>query len=744
MILTPTVVYLETMINHTGILQFMKNKVLIPLVAVGVLAAFFSFKYISSDAAEDNSPATAQRKSLIVSTVLRAVKEGHFAPRPVDDSLSYTIYHKLLDNLDYERKFFTQQDIDVLKADEFRIDDQLNNGEVDFFDRLNKVFIASIDRADAIQKEALATPFDFSTDEKITLSGDDMPWPADEAALKIRWRQYLKYRTLARYVDLKKERDKKHDNKDSAKVALKTDAALEAEARQGIRKTQEAYFRRLRKFDDNERFSLFVNTIANAEDPHTDYFPPKTKEAFDIQMSGSFVGIGASLKEEEGKVKVAAILPGTASWRQGELKAGDEITKVAQGAGEPVDIQGFDIDEVVQKIRGKKGTEVRLTVKKVDGSVKVIPIIRDEVKIEETFAKSAIFKSAGGPVGYIYLPEFYADFKDMNGRRCADDVAQEIIKLKNAGVTGIILDLRYNGGGSLSDVVDMAGLFIDEGPIVQVKSTDASPSTLRDSQKGTLYDGPLAIMVNGGSASASEIMAAAMQDYKRAVIVGSPTFGKGTVQKVISLDEYLDPITQMRMMNEPPIGHVKLTVQKFYRVNGGSTQLRGVIPDIKLPDPYSHLDLGERKDKTALKWDEIPAANYHPVNGVNIPQLAAASAKRVAANEAFKLIEENGAKVKQQQEDNSYSLNEVAYAKEMEEVSVMSKKQEELEKKGTPIPVTNPREDYKRINADSSTVTKNKNWLKNLQKDIYISETINIINDMAKPAMKVNMGMGLK
>lgn len=347
-------------------------------------------------------------------------------------------------------------------------------------------------------------------------------------------------------------------------------------------------------------------------------------------------------------------------------------------------------------------------------------------------------------MGYIYLPEFYANFKDMSGRRCAEDVALEIQKLKFAGVTGIILDLRNNGGGSLSDVVDMAGLFIDEGPIVQVKSADAPASTLRDAQKGTLYDGPLAIMINGGSASASEIMAAAMQDYKRAIIVGSPTFGKGTVQKVIGLEEYMDPITRIRMSNEAPVGSLKLTVQKFYRVNGGSTQLRGVTPDIHLPDAYSQLDLGERKDKTALKWDEIPAANYTPLNAVNVPALAAASAKRVASNGVFKLIDESGAKLKQREEDNSYSLNEAVYLKEQEEASVMSKKLEELEKKGTTMAVSNPREDLKRINMDSTTVNKNKNWIKNLQRDIYISETINIINDMARPNVKVNMGMGMK
>jgi carboxyl-terminal processing protease len=405
---------------------------------------------------------------------------------------------------------------------------------------------------------------------------------------------------------------------------------------------------------------------------------------------------------------------------------------------------GFDLDDVVAKIRGKKGTEVRLTVKKVDGAIKVISIIRGEVLLEETFAKSAIFKSPGGPVGYIYLPEFYADFQHINGRRSAEDVAKEVEKLKNAGVTGIILDLRNNGGGSLSDVVDMAGLFIDQGPMVQVKSTGEASTTLRDASKGTLYDGPLAIMVNGGSASASEIMAAAMQDYKRAVIVGSPTYGKGTVQKVIGLEEYMDPIARMRMMNDQPIGSVKLTVQKFYRINGGSTQLRGVTPDIKLPDAYSELALGERKDKAALKWDEIPASAYKPVNAVNVPILQTASAKRIASNGEWKLIEQSAVRLKARENDNSYPLNEVAYKKELEEATALSKKLEELEKKATPLQVVNLKEDHARINADSSTIGRNQNWLKNLQKDIYISETVAIINDMTKNTMKVNIGMGMK
>jgi carboxyl-terminal processing protease len=723
----------------------MKNKVLIPLVAAGALAAFFSFKYIGADGGDDNGQPTTERRGLIVSTLMRAIKEGHYAPRPVDDSLSYAVFHKLLDQLDYERKFFTQKEVEALKRYELDIDDEINLGQTTFYDKLNSLFVASIDRADSIQKEVLAQPFTFTSDEKVVLTEENMPWPADYTALKARWTQYLKYRTLSKYVELKDAREKTKANKDSAKVVLKTDAALEVEARASLRKNQDAYFKRLRKLDANERFSLYVNAIATSEDPHTDYFAPKTKEAFDVAMSGTFFGIGAQLKpEEDGRVTVAAIIPGSPSARQGELKAGDEILKVAQAGGEPWDIMGFDLDEVVSKIRGKKGTEVRLTVKKVDKSVKVISIIRGEVALEETFAKSAIFKSPGGPVGYIYLPEFYADFQHINGRRSAEDVAKEVEKLKNSGVTGIILDLRNNGGGSLSDVVDMAGLFIDQGPMVQVKSTDQASTTLRDASKGTLYDGPLAIMVNGGSASASEIMAAAMQDYKRAVVVGSPTYGKGTVQKVIGLEEYIDPITRMRMMNESPIGSVKLTVQKFYRINGGSTQLRGVTPDITLPDAYSELDMGERKDKAALRWDEIPAAAYKPVNAVNIPILASASSKRLASNGEWKLIEQSAARLKARQNDNSYSLSEAEYRKEMAEATALSKKLEDLEKKATPLAVTNLKEDQGRITADSAAMNRNKNWLKNLQKDIYISETVSIINDMAKNTMKVSMGMGMK
>lgn len=727
-------------------LEFMKTKILIPLSIIIVLIGFFSFRYAKG---EGSVPTT--RHELVLQSVMKTIQDGHFSPRNLDDSFSARIYDKMLDNLDYEKKFFTQQEINKLKANRYQIDDQIKENSTVFFDSIDTLFKTGLTRAEGYYKEILKTPFAFNGNEKIQLNGDKLAFAADETALKARWSQYLKYRVLSKYVDLKDAQEK-----DKTATKKKTDAELEAEARASVQKNQESFFRRLRKVDDNQRFAIYINAITNSEDPHTDYFPPKDKLRFDEAMSGSFSGIGAQLRDEDGKIKIAGIIAGSPSWKQGQLKTGDEIQKVGQGSAEPEDIQGWEIDDVVQKIRGKKGTEVRLTVKKVDGSMKVIPIVRGDVQIEETFARSAVIQGKSGPIGYIYLPEFYADFNKRDGRRCAEDVAIEVQKLKSAGVAGIILDLRNNGGGSLSDVVDMGGLFIDQGPIVQVKSSDAPPMTLRDNSKGSLYDGPLAIMVNTGSASASEIMAAAMQDYKRAVIVGTPTFGKGTVQKVVSLDENIDPMTRMQIASSEkgnellgtPVGALKLTMQKFYRVNGGSTQMKGVTPDVILPDPYAHIDLGESRDKAALPWDEIPAASYQASrNAINTADLASKSRARVTANPIFTLIQENSKKLKAQEEDHLYSLNEAAYRKELADANATSKKMEELEKKGTPLTITNLKEDLAQINRDSSTVTKNNDWIKNLKKDIYISETVNIVNDMTgnKPAMKVSAnGMGMK
>ncbi len=759
-------------------LRFMKNKILIPLVIVGALAAFFSFKYSGGDDKTGDG-----RKVLVQETIAKAIKEVHFAPRELNDTFSDRVYHKVLEELDYEKKFFTQQDINALSKYEFSIDDEIRNGSVEFFDKMDAIYAKRIDQTEGFYKELLKEPFHFNVDEQIQLNGEHTTYAADEAQLKDHWRKILKFRVLGKYVELKNAQDKAEgkvkkgegtnknlaDEEDEADAAApaadtkpatkhKTDAELEADARESVRKNMEYTFKRLHKLKSNERFTYYIDAITTSEDPHTDYFPPKEKEEFDVAMSGTFFGIGAQLREDAGTIKIAAVITGSPCWKQGELKAGDVITKVAQGSGEPVDISGYQIEDAVTLIRGKKGTEVRLTVKKVNGSIKVIPIIRGEVLMADVFAKSAIIKSQAGPVGYIYLPEFYSDFQHNNGRRSGEDVAKEVIKLKTAGVVGIILDLRNNGGGSLSDVVDMAGIFTGSGPVVQVKSSDAAPMTLSATNKGAIYDGPMAVMINENSASASEIMAAALQDYKRAVIVGSNSYGKGTVQKVIPLDEFVDPLKRMQMQTEGvtnggtgsaegggSLGSLKVTVQKFYRVNGGSTQLKGVTPDVPLPDPYELINQGERHDKAALKWDEIAKANYAPVaNSVNTAELANMSKTRVQANPTFALIQENAKRLKKQEEDNTYSLTEAGYRKELDEANATTKKLDELQKKTNPLEYTNLKDDQARISADSLSMTNNTNWLKNLKKDIYISETVNIINDMVKSSMKLNNTTGMK
>lgn len=730
-------------------LEFMKNKILIPLLVVGVLAAFFSFKYVRAGGRSSH-----ERRALVIETVMKTIQAGHYGARPVDDSFSARVHRGMINDFDREKLYFTRADIAKMKKYETSIDDQIKSGSTEFFDTLEAIYLRRLYGSERLYDEILKTPFSFNTDEILQLNAEKNDYVADEKELQERWRKYLKYRTLVKFVDLKSEQDKKKENKDSVNVKLKTDEELEVKAREDILKSNQRYMKRLRKAKDDDRFTYYVNKLTEAHDPHTSYFPPVDKSAFEEKMSGSFVGIGARLNQSDDKTTVASIITGSPSWKQGELKAGDEIMKVAQGEKEPVDITGYELDDVVKLIRGEKGSEVRLTVKDAGGAVKVIPIKRGVVEIEETFARSAIIKSKEGPVGFIYLPEFYADFNHTSGRTCSKDVAEEVKKLKAAGVTGIILDLRYNGGGSLGDVVDMAGIFLGRGPVVQVKSGRSNANVYNSHPYDTaLYSGPLAIMVNQGSASASEILAAVLQDHNRAIIVGSTTYGKGTVQKMVSLDDMVDPMTRLNLMNDTTgvqgsIGALKLTMEKFYRVNGGSTQLKGVTPHVDMPDPYDGYDdeeLGERHNKSALAWDEIPPVKYSPVNSIpNLQQVVAMSKSRIDANPTFKLISENAKIIRKKRDDNRVSLNEVKYKKEQEEINATSKKLEELQKNAVLLEMTNPAADLSRINVDSASIAKNADWLKALGKDIYIAETVNIIHDIRKGEVKMSLGNGLK
>jgi carboxyl-terminal processing protease len=727
-------------------LQFMKNKILIPLLVIGALAAFFSFKYVRAGV-----KSSQQRRALVIETVMKTIQAGHYSARPIDDTFSVRVYRSMVTAFDGEKLYFTTKDIEKISKFEYLIDDQVKVGSAEFFDTLEAIYLRRMNASEKIFEEILKTPFSFNTDEWLQLTPEKNVYASDEKEQVERWRKYLKYRTLVKFVDLKTEQEKKKENKDSVNVKMKTDEELEVQARQEILKSNQRYIKRLRKGKDEDRFTFYVNKLTETEDPHTSYFPPVDKSAFDEKMSGSFVGIGARLNQSDDKTTVASVITGSPSWKQGELKEGDEIMKVAQGDKVPVDISGYELDDVVKLIRGEKGTEVRLTVRSADGAVKVIPIKRGVVEIEETFAKSAVIKTKDGSIGFIYLPEFYADFNHTSGRTCSKDVAIEVQKLKDAGVQGIILDLRYNGGGSLGDVVDMAGIFLGRGPVVQVKSSHSSPSILRSHPYDTaLYSGPLAVMVNQGSASASEILAAVLQDHKRAIIVGSTTFGKGTVQKMVSLDDMIDPMTRLNLMSDTSgnsggsIGALKLTMEKFYRVNGGSTQQKGVTPEIDMPDPYDGYDdeeLGERHNKSALAWDEIPPVDYKTTNSIpNLPQVIALSQGRINANPTFKLITDNARAIRKKRDDNKVSLNEAQYKKEQEEINATSKKLDSLQKNSIQLEMANAPADLGRVNVDSSSIAKNKEWLKALGKDIYIAETVNIINDIRKGEMKMSVG----
>lgn len=688
----------------------MKMKVLIPVLLLCVAAGLFAFAKIGG---KTDPP---DRYEAIMQLVGQILKEGHYQPKTIDDAFSKQVFNKYLKSLDGERKFFLKSDIDALKAVETHVDDELNGAPLDVFTKTNEIIKKRVAEAANIYPGILAKPFDFTKEEKIVMDPDAMEWPATEAARVEAWRQSLKYRTLEKYSELIDIRDKDKTSK--------TDAQLETEAREKVKKVYDRYFDRLKnRMKDDERFSMYMNAITTTMDPHTDYMPPLEKRAFNEQMSGKFYGIGAQLREEEGRIKIVSIVTGSPSWKQGELKAEDIILKVGQASQEPVDIGGFSLDEAIQLIRGTKGSEVRLTVKSVDGTTKVIPIIRDEIKLDDTFAKSGIINGQH-KIGYIYLPEFYADFTDRQGAFSYDDVAAEIQKLKAEKVEGIILDLRFNGGGSLPDVIKMAGLFVPEGTMVQVRSRGGEVQQQKDRDKNVQYDGPLAIMVNEYSASASEIMAAAMQDYKRAVIIGSPTtYGKGTVQRLLELDNFV------KADLGGSLGAIKLTVQKFYRANGGSTQLRGVASDVVLPDPY--YEVGEKKDEDAMKWDEIPKADYSVWRDpVDVNTLKANSAKRVANNEAFRIINDNIATLKKLEAQKTFPLSLSAYKADEKKNTAALKKYDAVNDKVSALKISSLKVDLEKIKGDTVKLARNNDWLKVRTRDAYLSEAVNVMDDL--------------
>lgn len=695
----------------------------LPIVLLMILAgSFFAFQTMGSN----NTPPPDKYRD-ILKLVKEILIQGHYSPQAINDDFSKKVFDKYIKELDPEKNMFQKGDVDKLTAlYATKIDDEINGSPIEFFKQAGAVFTTRMQQADTIMQDILKAPFDFTQDEEVVLDADKLDYTGNEKELKERWRKKLKYMTLERYADMLEQREK---NKGTAGFVVRTDTELEKEAREKVKAVMQRVFERFRyKFNEEDKFNLFVNAITTTMDPHTEFFPPVDKRYFDEEMSGRFFGIGASLQYDEGNIKVASILTGSPAWKSGELQAGDVIMKVAQGDQEPVELTGFVVTDAVKLIRGKKGTEVKLTVKKTDGSVSVISLIRDEIVQDETFARSAIVKNTNSKIGYIFLPEFYADFENPDGNRSFTDVANEVKKLKEANVDGIVIDLRNNGGGSLYDVVQMAGLFIEEGPIVQVKERgdNKQASVLRDRDKNVLYTGPLAVLVNEFSASASEIFAAAIQDYGRGVVLGSTsTYGKGTVQRNIGLDS-----EKGFSMSNADLGTVKLTLQKFYRINGGSTQLKGVASDIVLPDQLEHLKIREKDGQDALAWDEVSKAPYMAWNpGYNLKTIQDLAVQRLESNEAFRLIRQNTEWLSQQN-NKTYSLQIDKYRKEQKAIRATISQNEKLLKLETENDVVALPGEANRWENDQAKQERFNLWLKNLRRDIYLDQAVKVMDDI--------------
>ena len=720
----------------------MMSKKFIPVILVLTAASFF-IAFQSRGSADHDNPKSKYTK--IIRNVGVLLEQGHYSPKPIDDNFSKLVLKKFITDMDADKNIFLQSDIDGFKKYETKIDDEIHGAEFVSFFNISEVYITRLKEAAALYSDILAKPFDFNKDEEVMLDREKLNNPKTEAERKEIWRKRLKYLALDRYSASLEAREK---NKDSANYKFKADSTLEREAREAVKKQIDRFFAtKITRENNDENFSTFVNAITGSMDPHTDYFAPVDKRSFDESMKGSFYGIGAQLKEDDGKIKIATLISGGPAWKGGDLKPEDEIIKVGQGNDEPVDVTGYSVTDAVKLIRGaSKGSIVKLTIRRMDGTVKVLSIARDEIKLDDTFAKSAII-NGDRKVGYIWLPEFYVDFADPNGAKCSEDVAKEIQKLKAENVEGIIIDLRGNGGGSLPEVVKMVGLFIEDGPVCVVKGRDEDkPYQWKDKDKSVLYSGPLTVMVDEFSASASEIFAAAIQDYKRGIVIGSSsTYGKGTVQRNIPLNpESENPMFSNK--NVEDLGSVKLTLQKFYRVNGGATQLKGVVPDVIIPDRFENLKFREKDNTAALPWDEIAKSDYKPwTSTISNDVVVKYSDAQIANNTTFNKIKAS-ADWLEKYGDKPYSLNLNKYKEEQKQFKAKVKELDDLYKLNKDLSVKNIQVDMTAINAAKEKIDKNIAWLKRISGDIYIDETVKVMNSMITQSTtaKVNQTQSTK
>lgn len=660
------------------------------------------------------------KDKLLIQVITYVLQRGHFDPKEINDDFSAEVFADYLDQLDPLKRYFYKSDIEEFEAFKFQLDDQLKEYDISFFNLTHDRLVQRIEESKAIYKEVLDTPFDYSIDEEFNSDYENIGYVKNKKQMKERWRQQLKFSNLVNYDDLMSAQETSEEKK--------TLTEIEAEARAETLKSIDLYYNDyIDDLDRQDWFSMYINAIVEEFDPHTNYFAPEDKENFNQQMSGKLEGIGARLSKRMDNTKIVELISGGPAWRGNELEVGDIIMKVRQeDEEEPVNIVGMRLDDAIKLIKGPKGTTVILTVKKVDGTIEDISITRDVVEIEETYAKSSIVEKNNRRFGVINLPKFYVDFEDYKSRNAASDIKQEIERLKAEGMEGLVLDLRNNGGGSLPVVVDIAGMFIKEGPIVQVRAAGEPKEVLKDKDKSIVWDGPLVIMVNELSASASEILAAAMQDYKRAIVIGSKqTYGKGTVQN------FLDLNNMVRNNKNGDLGALKLTTQKFYRINGGSTQLEGVKSDVVVLDRYSFIDVGEKDQKNPLPWDKIDSVDYTFWDGYfDYNETIENSTQRMNANEQLKLIGENAKWIKTRMDENIHSLNYKKYKAQLELNEEEAKRFDKISEYQSNLTFESLPYEKELFKTDTILKEKRDRWHKSLSQDVYVEEAINVLEDL--------------
>jgi carboxyl-terminal processing protease len=671
-------------------------------------------------------------REMVLGTILRGALENmHLSSKKIDDKLSKEAFKVYLERIDYGKQFLLESDVKELKKYETKFDDMLDRGELSILDESASLMNKRIGSIEKFIEKLLEKPLDYSKKDMIETDPKKRTFLKAEKDLFAHWERLMKFEVMGRIVDQKEEQnglalDEKGNKKKPTTDKKLSDVEIEKEARAKVLKSYKKIFSRLVNEKRSDKLDKFYNSITKIFDPHTNYLVPEEKEDFDIDMSGKLEGIGAILREENGFIKVERIVPGSASWKTKEVEAEDVILKVGQGRDEPVDVVDMSLRDAVKLIRGKKDTEVRLTLKKPNGLIKVVPIIRDVVEIEESYAKGTVLELAPSKqkVGYINIPKFYRDFNDRAGRNVTDDTRKEIQRLNKEGVSGLILDLRNNGGGALEDAKLISGLFIKTGPIVQVKASRPPVDILSDSDPNVDFSKPVIVLINRFSASASEIVAAALQDYGRAVVVGGEfSHGKGTVQAVVDLDGYISPMAKAYS----PLGALKITIQKFYRVNGSSTQYKGVTPDIVLPDQFSHLESGEKFLEYSIPWGEVKPVKYENwTQKGNIAALKTASTARVKKSEKFKHILDSMKWYKDQKERTKRSLALVDFEKERKDI----REKTDIFKK---------EEENKNLAVKDLSGTKDKaqqekfeEFAKTLRKDPVVEESMLIMDDVLK------------